>query len=362
MSVYKRGDRWYYYIKIKGVRYRGSIPEARTKYKAQEAERKIRDEIFEGRYGKAQSNKTLKEFAVEVYLPWAKANKRSWKNDNSRIKPILAQFGSKKLVDITPFHVEKYKIIRSKTTTKRGTTRAKATVNRELELLSRIFTLAISNRLVRTNPVSEVEHLKGEVRRTRYLLPEEEEKLMTQLTGKRSHLRLIILIALHTGMRRGEILRLKKSDLDFHRGEILVTETKIDEDRTVPMNETLRLELQSHCAYLKSDYLFVNPKTGKPMGDIKNAFTGACKDAEIKGLRFHDLRHTASTRMGEAGIDPFTIAEIMGHKDIKTTASYTHATREAKRRAVAALEGAARKSGPQMGHKDQQRPNLAAAG
>jgi integrase len=362
MSVYKRGDRWYYYIKIKGVRYRGAIPEARTKYKAQEAERRIRDEIFEGKYGKAQSNKTIKEIVEEIYLPWAKGNKRSWRNDNSRIKPILAYFGSKKLIDITPFLVEKYKITRSKTITKRGTIRAKATVNRELELLSRIFTLAMSNRLVRYNPVSEVEHLKGEVRRTRYLLPEEEDRLMAQLTGKRSHLRLIILIALHTGMRRGEILRLKKSDLDFHRGEIRVTQTKIDEDRTITMNETLRAELLSHCSGLTSDCLFVNPRTGRSIGDIKNAFTSACNDAGIEGLRFHDLRHTASTRMGEAGVDPFTIAEIMGHKDIKTTARYTHATREAQRRAVAALEQAARKSGPQMGHKQEQRPKLTAVG
>ena len=77
-------------------------------------------------------------------------------------------------------------------------------------------------------------------------------------------------------------------------------------------------------------------KTGKPVTDIKKSFASACKQAEIEGLRFHDLRHTTATRMGEAGIDPFTIAQILGHKDIRTTVGYTHATREAKRRAVAA--------------------------
>ncbi len=209
MSVSKRGSVWYYYIKIKGVRYRGAIPEARTKYLAQEAERKIRNEIFEGRYGAAQSNKTLGEFVEEIYLPWAKANKRSWRNDVSRLKPILAYFGGRKLIDINPFTVEKYKIDRSKTITIRGAQRSKATVNRELELLSRIYTLAISNRVARINPVSEVDHLKGEIRRTRYLLPDEETRLMGQFTGKRSHLRMIVMLALQTGMRRGEILRLR---------------------------------------------------------------------------------------------------------------------------------------------------------
>ena len=169
------------------------------------------------------------------------------------------------------------------------------------------------------------------------------------------------MIALNTGMRRGEILKLKVSDLDFYRGEILVTQTKIDEDRSIPMNDLLRSELSAHCQNLSSEHVFCNPRTGKPITDIKKAFATLCKNSEIDGLRFHDLRHTAATRMGERGIDPFTIAEIMGHKDVRTTVGYTHATREAKRRAVAALEGISRESGPQMGHKHQQRPMLAAA-
>jgi Site-specific recombinase XerD len=239
----------------------------------------------------------------------------------------------------------------------RGGLRSKASVNRELQLLSRVFSLAIKNRELKANPCSEIEQFKGEVRRNRYLLPDEEERLMAQLIGRRAHVRLIVVVALDTGMRRGEILRLRKQDVDFYRGNIHVTETKIDEDRDIPMNDTITNELMTHCANLKSDYLFANPKTGKPIADIKNAFTGACEDAELEDLRFHDMRHTAATRMGEAGVDPFTIAAIMEHKDIKTTSEYTHATIAAKRAAVVALQ----QSGPQMGHREEQRPKLAAA-
>lgn len=355
MSVRKLGNRWWFDVWVRGERHRSPIPEARTKYQAKESERKIRDQIFEGTYGTVQSRKTLKEFANETFLPWSKANKRSWRDDQYRLKPIIAHFGSKKMSDITPFAIERYKIERSKGLTSQMTTRSRTTVNRELQLLSRIFTLAIASREVSSNPVSKEKLFKGEVRRTRYLLPDEEEKLMAQLTGERAHLRLIVLIALHTGMRRGEIFRLKKSDVDFYRGEIRIILTKNDEARAVPMNETLRFELAGHIGGLESEYLFANPKTGKPRGDIKNAFTTACKNAEIEGLRFHDLRHTAATRMAEAGIDPFTIAAILGHKSIAMTASYSHATQQAKRRAVAALE-----SGPQMGHKVEQRPLRAA--
>lgn len=367
MSVTKRGNRWYFYIKIRGQRYRGAIPEARVKAQALEAERKIRDQIFEGKYSKAQSKKTLKEFVDQVYLPWAKVNKRSWRSDDSRLKPILAHFGNKRMSDISPFQVERYKIQRLRTPIVRGENiekskpRSKASVNREVRLLSRVFTLAIANRETITNPVSQVKLLKGENRRTRYLLPEEEERLMAQLTGQREHLRLIVIVALHTGMRMGEIVNLRKQEVDFHRGEIRVTRTKTDEDRFIPMNDTLYQEMMSHCANLETDYVFANPETGKARGQIKRSFVTACKNAKIEDFRFHDLRHTAATRMGEAGIDPFTIAAILGHKSIAMTASYTHATQKAKRLAVEALEEAKNKQGHKAGHKQEERPKLTAA-
>jgi integrase len=207
--------------------------------------------------------------------------------------------------------------------------------------------MAISNRELRTNPCFEVKKYRGEVRRKRYLLPEEETQLMEALTGRRSYLRLIVMTALHTGMRRGEILRLRKQDIDFHRGEIRVTKTKKYEDREIPINGTLMHELMNHCVSLDSKYLFKSPKTGRPITEIKKGFVKACEIAGIEDFWFHDLRHTASTRMGEAGVDPFTIAAIMGHSDIKMTASYTHATIMAKRQAVTALEQGLRESEPQ---------------
>lgn len=79
-------------------------------------------------------------------------------------------------------------------------------------------------------------------------------------------------------------------------------------------------------------------------------------------MRFHDLRHTAATRMAEVGVDPFTIAEILSHKNIATTAQYSHATATAKRQAVAALEAASKENGPQIVHKEEQRSAMTAVG
>jgi integrase len=160
------------------------------------------------------------------FLPWGRDNKRSWRNDFSRIKPLLGFFGSKKLADIGSFMIEICKVKRSKTKTLRGGTRSRTTVNRELQLLSRVLSMAVTNRELRTNPCLEVRKVKGEVRRKRYLLPDEEARLLQALVGRRGHLRLIVIVALHTGMRRGEILRLRKKDLDFHRGQCSVIADK----------------------------------------------------------------------------------------------------------------------------------------
>jgi integrase len=85
-----------------------------------------------------------------------------------------------------------------------------------------------------------------------------------------------------------------------------------------------------------SEHVFVNVRTGKPYTCIKRAFTAACTAAGIKGLRWHDLRHTFGTRLAEAGCSEATIAELMGHTDPKTTRRYTHATDRAKHAAVEA--------------------------
>jgi len=86
-----------------------------------------------------------------------------------------------------------------------------------------------------------------------------------------------------------------------------------------------------------STYVFPSPRTDKRLVEIKYSFARAVKDAKITDLRFHDLRHTAATRMGDAGADAFTLAAIFGWSDIRMAMRYTHAMADAKRRAVEAI-------------------------
>ncbi len=147
----------------------------------------------------------------------------------------------------------------------------------------------------------------------------------------------IVTMATHTGMRQGEIFKLTWFEVDLARGEIHVRQTKNDKDRSVPINETVREMLER--LPRSSELVFPSPKTGQRIVDIKTTFDRAKRKAGIKDFRFHDLRHTAATRMadGEGGADAFTLANIFGWSDVRMALRYTHATDEAKRRAVERL-------------------------
>jgi hypothetical protein len=110
MTVKKRGGRWHFSFQIKGVRYREAIPEARTKFQAEQAETKARDQVFQGTYGTSQlGNQGFREFVSETYLPWAKANKRTWRNDEIIANQWAEIFKGKSLREVSPLAIEKWK-------------------------------------------------------------------------------------------------------------------------------------------------------------------------------------------------------------------------------------------------------------
>ncbi|MFL6228925.1 MAG: tyrosine-type recombinase/integrase [Pyrinomonadaceae bacterium] len=352
MAVENRGTaknpRWRYAFTIRGVRYRAAVPEARTKYEAEQAEVEAKKAVFEGRFGRptgehdfakfvGDPDAETDEFAEDTYLAWAKINKRSWVHDKFRAKVLVNFFRGKTFAQISPLLVEKYKRERRESITKRGGTRAPATVNRELALLSRIFTMAMRHKLAAVNPCTEVTRLSTDNRRVRYLLDEEEQRLLPHLTGPRAHMRPAVLVAIGTGMRRGDQLNLRWDRVDFQRDVIWVPNAKTGQSYTVPMSAQVReimLELRRKAR--GSIYVFANPETGKPYTELRRPFDTACRDAGIEGLRWHDLRHTFGTRLAEAGHSEATIAELMGHSNPKTTRRYTHGTERAKRMAVEA--------------------------
>jgi integrase len=152
------------------------------------------------------------------------------------------------------------------------------------------------------------------------------------------YLKPIVLTALHTGMRKTEILKLKWKQVDMKNGFIHLSDTKSGKRRSIPINETLYKTLKSIDRRLDVQYVFFNPKTGKHYNDIKKAFNRACEKAKITDFRFHDLRHTFASQLLMGGGDLVVLKEILGHADIKMTLRYSHLASAHMKKAVNILD------------------------
>jgi len=139
MTIRKRGTRYYYDFMIRRQRYRGAIPEARTKAEAEQAETKIKNKVYERKYGKISASRPFAEFVRGTYLPWARANKRSRKDDEFHAKVFCRHFGNRSLSEIDHQMIEEFKLKRMESVTRFGRTRKPGSVNRELAILSGIF-------------------------------------------------------------------------------------------------------------------------------------------------------------------------------------------------------------------------------
>ncbi len=196
-----------------------------------------------------------------------------------------------------------------------------------------MFNLAIKWGKASFNPVREVKFFKEGPWEMRILSRDEESLL---LEAACDHLKPIIVAALNTGMRRGEIFRLTWDRVDFFNETITVVETKNGETRIIPMNQLLKETLQQLREKSKNRYVFCG-KDGRLLKDVRTAFEIAKKKAKIYPLRFHDLRHTFATRLIEKGVDLPTVKKILGHKSINMTMRYVHPVSEHIKWAVETL-------------------------
>lgn len=168
--------------------------------------------------------------------------------------------------------------------------------------------------------------------RERILTENEEGRL---LRASSEELRPMLVVALNTGMRLGEILPIRWSDVDFESMKIRIPKTKSGKIRYVNINSRFLATLQEHNARDGSlCFLFLNPQTGKPITTVKRAFKTACRRAGVSGLRFHDLRHTFASRLVRMGVDLITVKELLGHSTVTITERYTHKLQGQKQEAV----------------------------
>jgi integrase len=210
------------------------------------------------------------------------------------------------------------------------------TINRELAFLRKIFNDLIKAGKAKKNPVSLVT-LFEEIQKERVLTYDEERKIIEAIEKADSryhHLKDMVILALNTGMRQGEILAMKKDWINLKDGLIIVprhSQKRKKRDKRVPINSAIEPILKRLLKENKdSDYLFVNPKTGTQFTSVKNGWDGILIKAGLTGkpgvdkLRFHDLRHTAATNLARSGKDMKFIAQYLGHSQVTTSARYVH--------------------------------------
>ena len=323
MSVYLRKGNWCIDYYVHGVRYREKIGMSKVLAETVLMKRKV--EIAEGKFlDKKKEGKIKFEDMAEMYLNLhAKPNKKSWHSDVDHIKVLKKFFSGKRLSTITTMDIEKFKIERSKNV-------SPASVNRALACLKCMFNKTIGWGKTDENPASKVKLFKENNKRIRYLEQEEMIKLLANCKG---NLKTLVILALNTGMRKGEMLGLKWNDIDFKHNIIFLLNTKNNEKREIPMNEHTRNALIGVRKHPKSQFIFYN-RNGNPLGDIKKSFFTACKKSDILNFRFHDLRHTFASHLVMNGVDLNTVRELLGHKSLQMTLRYSHLSQNHKKKAV----------------------------
>lgn len=210
-----------------------------------------------------------------------------------------------------------------------GKPRGPATVVRYLASLSHVFSVAIADwEWATDNPVARISKPKEPKGRERFLNHDEVNRLLKSCQASTSpHLYTAVVLALSTGMRRGEIVNLRWPMVDLRTGFIRLTETKNGSSRSIALTGPIRTLLTQKYAARSpgTDWVFP-PASGTQPWDLKKPWSTALKKAGITNFRFHDLRHTAASHLAMSGATTVQLSEILGHKTLAMVKRYSHLT------------------------------------
>jgi integrase len=346
-GIYKRGG--VYWIRYAGIDGRIIRESSRSnKFKvADDLLLQRRSEIKEGNQPEIKriANHIFSELAGQ-YLKWCE-RQRSFKSKEGFVKQLTQAFENLPLRRFNSMLVEQYQTERLQRGNK------PATANRHIATLKHMFTKATEWEMVEDGVLKRIRKaklLEENNRRLRYLSREECQNLLNHCD---QHLRPIVLTALNTGMRKGEILSLRWDQVDLKYGILLLDKTKNGEPRQIHVTQTLRAELESLYKGTKerprrvdvpwvfyhedNDKKDKDPKM-KPYKDVKRSFNTACRKAKIRDFRFHDLRHTFASQLIMGGVDLTTLKELLGHKTLGMTLRYSHLSKAHTAKAICVLD------------------------
>ena len=326
MSLFKRGDVWWSYFYKDGIRHQYSTGTANRR-QAETIEDKLKGDVNNQRFQIAEPDRqmTFGELAERF-----SASGSVRKHHKYHLKFLLPCFSDIPVLRLTKSLADEFRRARKE----QNPAIKDATINRDLSALRHILYWGVDEQLLLQNPLARMKMARERRTRRQVLSVAEEQPLLGAAKG---HLRTMIIAALDTGMRRGEITSQRWEDIDFSRQLVSVTRSKTPEgeSREIPLTERLlKLLLENR----KESGLIVDYK-GQPVRIIKRSWATALRNAKLRHVRFHDLRHTFNTRLMEAGVLQEIRMALMGHSaGSKVHAIYTHIELPAKRIAIRKLE------------------------
>jgi len=266
--------------------------------------------IIEGELLAPERPKISFDDAADAFLAYSESRKKSFKQDRMYVRNLRSFFGDLPLEKMNLDSVESYLNWRRKEGNYHWKELSGTTLNRDLACLKTIVRRAVLNRQIDRNPLEGFKLFK-EIPRDRTLTPVEFQTLLSHCI---QHLKPMVFLAYRVGMRRGEILNLRRNQVDYQNRIIILeaADTKTQDRREIPMDDEMIDVLRRVPRVLGSPYFFTY--RGKPIRDFKTGFRNACEMAGLKGFHFHDLRHCSVTNMRKAGVPEGVIMSIHGHK------------------------------------------------
>jgi len=313
-----------------------------------------------------KKDRTLATFLDDEYGPWAGVHLKTAEATLARIRTTFSRLLNEDLEEIDPRAIERWKTKRLKAG------RKPSTVNRDLVCLKAALSKAVEWGILDVHPIAKVKLSKVDNnKQPRYLSKDEAVRLVKALDSREDriraerasankwraerkvpllpslqnaafadHLKLMVLLSLYTGLRRGELFNLTWRDVDLELGNLTVQGggAKSGKTRHVPLNETAKQLLLDWKACTSETNKFVfTSKNGARFNNVNTSWKEVLKNAEIENFRWHDMRHTFASWLVMAIVDLNTVRELLGHSDLKMTLRYAHLAPEHKAAAVSNL-------------------------
>lgn len=328
VSLLKRGSVWWAYIYRDGIRHQYSTGTSNRR-RAEIIEARLKEELNRRRAGivEADPKMLFSELAARFL-----ASGSTRPHHLYHLNFLLSFFADTPVLRITKSMAEEYRKERKARIPDRPV--KDATVNRDLSVLRHVLYWAVDSQLIEGNPLARLK-LARERKTRRQILSVAEEQLL--LGSAKNHLQAMVIAALDTGMRRGEITGQRWEDIDFSRKLLSVTRSKTPEGecREIPLtNRLYQLLMESR----QTEGLIFTYKD-QPLRIVKRTWKTTLRNTGLRHVRFHDLRHTFTTRLMEAGVLQEVRMALVGHSSgSKIHATYTHIELPVKREAIRKLE------------------------